>query len=300
MLGPVMIALVLALAWLDQYIDARPLPAGLRWLSERDTFPPGTVAFGTIAVLSFFASRELARILRDKGIAASTRITCGAALVGLTVSCLVPSGIQTVTSVAIVSTAAATVLLVSLIFYARRGTFEGVVAASGGAVLSFVYLGLMFGFLLAIRREHSVWVLVWALLLPKACDIGAYFTGRMIGRHKLIPWLSPGKTWEGLIGGMVLAAVAGAIGLWCVNDWDTPRAWVILMQGAIAGAIFGAVGQGGDLVASLLKRDAGIKDSGTILPGFGGMLDVLDSPLLVAPVAYWWLVVFGSTGGGLE
>jgi phosphatidate cytidylyltransferase len=182
------------------------------------------------------------------------------------------------------------VLGVSLVFYSRHRTFQGIVASAGGTLLTFVYLGLMFGAVLALRREHTIWTLLWVLMVIKSSDIGAYFTGKSIGRHKLIPWLSPGKTWEGLLGGMVFAALAGAVGLWLLHNYDAGAASLPKPRaGVSAGAVFAGPGLGGDLVMSLFKRDAGIKDSSTLLPGFGGVLDVLDSPLLVTPAAYWWL-----------
>ena len=150
----------------------------------------------------------------------------------------------------------------------------------------------MFGFLLAIRRHHEVWTVLWVLMVTKSCDIGAYFTGRAIGRHKLIPWLSPGKTWEGLLGGIVVASLVGAGGAWLLQQGriePAPGVWL----GALAGLLFANVGQAGDLMASMLKRDAGVKDSGNTLPGMGGLIDVLDSPLLVFPAAYWLLTFAG-------
>ncbi len=289
LLGPLLIALLLALAWLDQRLAGTLLPLGLEHLfPDRATTPPGLVLFFASLVISIIASRELVRIMRDKGILASKRITTFAAVVGLLVSCLVPSGISPVQAVAIVASAAIVVLMSALVFYSRHKTVQGVVAGAGGTLLAFVYLGLAFGFLLAIRREHPVWVLLWVLLVTKSSDIGAYFTGRSIGRHKLIVWLSPGKTWEGLIGGCVLAAIVGVLGLFVLERTGAARV-PPLWTGAIAGVLFGLVGQMGDLTASLFKRDAGIKDSGSVLPGFGGVLDVIDSPLLVAPVAFWWI-----------
>jgi phosphatidate cytidylyltransferase len=287
--GPVFIALVVALVWLDEWTDHRPLsPFWRNVFMGLDTPPPGVVLFLLSVVVSVLASRELARIMRDKGIAASKRIVTSAAIAGLVVSCLVPQDLPGEVAAQVVSTAAAAVLLLSLAYYSRHKTVQGAVAAAGGTLLAFVYLGLMFGFLLAIRREHPAWVLLWVLMTTKACDIGAFFTGVAIGRHKLILWLSPGKTWEGLFGGVLFAAVVGGLGRWIlvrVGITQQPGVW----EGAAAGAVFGIVGQTGDLVASLFKRDAGIKDSSRLLPGFGGILDVIDSPLLVAPVAYWWL-----------
>ena len=274
-LGPILIAALIGIAWLDQTLERRGLP-------------PGTAFFPVMILASIMASRELARILKDKGIQASKRIMTTASIAGLLVSCTVPMAWPATLAVAAVSSAAVGVLLLSLLFYSRNRITEGAIAAAGGTLLSFVYLGLMFGFVLAIRRHHSVWLLLWIVLTTKASDIGAFATGKAIGRHKLILWLSPGKTWEGLFGGVVLSAAVGAAGLWVLVRWSSetmPPVWT----GAIAGLLFGLTGVVGDLIASLFKRDAGRKDASQVLPGFGGVLDVLDSALLVAPVAVWWV-----------
>jgi phosphatidate cytidylyltransferase len=177
-----------------------------------------------------------------------------------------------------------------------------VVAAAGATMFAVAYLGMMGGFYLAIRRWHSAWVVLAVIIITKMGDTGAYTVGRMIGRHKLIPWLSPGKTWEGL-GGAVLFSTLFAMGFaWIAQHTDvsivhrTVNGQIVAIQqtysiggAAIAGVLFALVGHAGDLTVSLFKRDAGLKDSGNIIPGFGGILDVLDSPLLVAPVAYWML-----------
>jgi phosphatidate cytidylyltransferase len=289
LLGPVLIAVLLLVAWLDQRVEGAPLASFLRpILGGRDTVPPGLMIFFLAAALCFLAVRELATIMLAKGLPASKRIMTSAALLGLLVSCMVPWSTPGHVGALVVSSAAVLVLLSSLLFHSRHRSVEGVIAAAGAELLAFVYLGLMFGFVLAIRREHPVWVLLWIILVTKSCDIGAYFTGKSVGRHKLIPWLSPGKTWEGLAGGLVLAAAVGGAGAWALRVYagvpDIP-----VWSGLAAGAVFGVTGQLGDLIESLFKRDAGIKDAGAVLPGFGGVLDVLDSPLLVAPVAYWWL-----------
>jgi phosphatidate cytidylyltransferase len=153
-----------------------------------------------------------------------------------------------------------------------------------------VYLGFMLGFLLALRRSHSAWIVVGVVVVTKACDTGAYFTGRAIGRHKLIPWLSPGKTWEGLFGGVAASVIVGTA-LAAASRFLSEDDHVPLWLGAVCGTVFAVVGQLGDLAVSLFKRGAGIKDSSGILPGLGGVLDVLDSPLMVAPVAYWILTL---------
>jgi phosphatidate cytidylyltransferase len=202
--------------------------------------------------------------------------------------------------IGIVCTVSAVVLLGSLVFYSRDRQTEGVAAASGATLLAFVYLGLMGGFLIVLRREHSAWLVLGIVLVTKSFDIGAYFTGRFFGRRKLIQWLSPGKTWEGLLGGLVVASLVGALGAWfvglggvhVVSDAVRLRVW----QGAAMGLVFGLVGQAGDLFASLLKRDAGIKDAGRRLPGFGGVLDVIDSPIVVAPVAWWVFAALARMG----
>lgn len=294
-LGPFFVLFAIGILWLDQWLDGRPLPASLRWMfGDRETPPPGVALFLFVAVVLLMASRELAAIMRDKAIHASKRIVTAAALLGLVVSCLVPSDLRGPVSGQIVSSAAVGILLLSLAFYSRHKSVQGAIAAAGGTLLSFVYLGLMAGFLLAIRRDHSAWILLWVLLTTKACDIGAFFTGKAIGKHKLILWLSPGKTWEGLIGGVVFAALIGGIGRWCLEAWaGIPGGDPWVVKGVLAGAVFGLVGQTGDLIASLFKRDAGIKDSSKLVPGYGGILDIIDSPLLVAPVAYWWLQAVG-------
>lgn len=288
--GPILIAALVLIAWLDHTLAGRALPDAFRTILQEPTpvIPPGLVIFIAMVVASVMASRELAAILRAEGIQASKRIMTTASIAGLLVSCLVPARWEATTSVAVCSSAAVGVLLLSLLFYSRKRTVQGALAAAGGTLLSFVYLGLMFGFVLAIRREHSVWILVWIILTTKASDIGAFATGKAIGRHKLILWLSPGKTWEGLFGGVALSAIVGAAGLWGLHALKVeavPPIWT----GAVAGLIFGATGVVGDLIASLFKRDAGLKDSSHVLPGFGGVIDVLDSALLVAPVAFWWM-----------
>ncbi len=283
LMGPVLILGLVGLLALDDRAAGRGVPG---W--EGHAIPPGAVIALACAAIAVFGAMELSAMLRDKGLEGSRRLLSIGAVAGVLVSALAPGVESPATGVAIVSTCAMLVLLASLGFYSRHKTTRGVLAGAAGVVLAFVYLGLMFGFVLAVRREHSAWVLLWVLLVIKSCDIGAYFTGKAIGRHKLIPWLSPGKTWEGLAGGVVLSTAAAVAGREALARSGAPLG--LSMAGAAgAGIVFALAGQIGDLVMSLFKRDAGVKDSGKSLPGFGGVLDVLDSPLLVTPLAFWWL-----------
>jgi len=116
-------------------------------------------------------------------------------------------------------------------------------------------------------------------------DVFAYFTGRLLGRNRLFPRISPAKTWEGFIGGVIMALVCASI--FDHFDQNQPLfVWLVL------GFLLAVVGTGGDLVESLLKRNLQMKDSGSILPGHGGFLDRFDALLLGAPVAFAWLAIW--------
>ncbi|MBN1764650.1 MAG: phosphatidate cytidylyltransferase, partial [Sedimentisphaerales bacterium] len=113
----------------------------------------------------------------------------------------------------------------------------------------------------------------------KCSDIGAYFTGRFIGRHKLAPGISPGKTWEGFCGGIILAVIIASL-------FSNFSGIMNIGRSIVFGITIAIIGQLGDLLESMYKRDAGSKDSDNLVPEFGGMLDLVDSPLIAAPVAY--------------
>ncbi|MFN7022005.1 MAG: phosphatidate cytidylyltransferase [Phycisphaerales bacterium] len=294
-LGPVLIAMIAGLLWLDERLDARSVPeAWVRWWpGESGTWPAGLVLLCAGLLIVPLAARELARIFRANGVQASRRWLAMAAMAGLLVSAAVPRQTSSVNAVAMVSTVGGAVLIASLLWHIRGRNLQGATAAVGAALFAFIYLGLMFGFILALRREHSAWVVLGVLAVAKSSDIGAYFTGTLVGQHKLIPWVSPGKTWEGLFGGLAAAAGTACLGLWFARAAGPTIAPEIALRSyafaAVGGVLLGLTGQAGDLLASVLKRDAKLKDSGGVLPGFGGVLDVLDSVLLVAPVAFWLL-----------
>ncbi|MEL7484861.1 MAG: phosphatidate cytidylyltransferase, partial [Planctomycetota bacterium] len=272
--GPFFVLAVVGVFWLDELVAT--VTVGDR------TLPAATVLLPAICVALSFASWELSRILRENGVLASTIMSVAASLAGVLATTAGGSGGP------VVSSAAIGVLLMSLLYFARDKSFEGIVAGTGGVLLSFTYLGILGGFWILLRLEHSAWVCLWVVLVTKSCDIGAYFTGRSLGKRKLAPWLSPGKTQEGLVGGVVTAAIVSALGLVLLRRVGV--APDLSIAGALAtGAAVALLGQVGDLVASMFKRDAGRKDASRSLPGFGGWLDVLDSPLLVGVIAFWAL-----------
>nr|HMN39319.1 phosphatidate cytidylyltransferase [Phycisphaerales bacterium] len=209
--GISLIAALVCALWADQWVEGRETPGWLLWMMPARV-PAGVVLLVIGLLVVPIAAREMGRMFRAGGVMASRRWMAVAAISGLLVSALAPVGMSGPHAVALVAGIATAGLVCSLVWDIRGKGLRGAAGAGGAAMFAFVYLGLMFGFLLALRREHSAWVVAGVVLVTKACDTGAYFTGRAIGRHKLIPWLSPGKTWEGLAGGIALAAGAAGGG----------------------------------------------------------------------------------------
>jgi len=271
--GGIMIAALAALLWWDHHLQA----AGARVV--------GVPLAALTAVLLVVGYIEFARLaaaaglptLRATGIVASIVV----ALAPVWVPWLVgrSAGASTVLLVFAASVAACFFMQMA------RRRVEGAIRGIAATMLGIVYLGGLASGLLLIRVHCGMAALVVVLAAVKGADIAAYFTGSQIGRHKLIPWLSPGKSWEGLAGGLIAAAVVSMI-LNAVVGLGLAF-WVA----AVFGIALGLIGQFGDLCESLLKRDAGLKDSAAMIPGFGGVLDLVDSPLLAAPAGYALLTV---------
>jgi phosphatidate cytidylyltransferase len=168
----------------------------------------------------------------------------------------------------------------------QKGEFAQRVSASAGTLLGAVYLGglggAMAGLALLPPVSAGPWRLVLLLAIIMVADSAAYFAGRALGRNKLAPSISPAKTWEGAAAGL-LGGVVGALAVRALGLRGLP-----VLDAAVLGVLVAAVGTAGDLAESLLKRWAGVKDSGRLFPGHGGMLDRLDSLLFGAPVLYYY------------
>jgi phosphatidate cytidylyltransferase len=170
----------------------------------------------------------------------------------------------------------------------------GAISRMGHELFAVIYVTLPICFLVQLRLLHlnrlGLLAVVSVIFIVKAADSGAYFVGRSLGKHQMAPVLSPKKTWEGAIGAVITAMVAAVLFLRVILPQFVPE---VVMGSTAAilgyGASFAVVGMIGDLGESLIKRDSQQKDSASWLPGLGGVLDVLDSLLLAAPVGYlWW------------
>ena len=311
--GPIMIAALLGVFYLDNRLDRVSL-TGTVWQDlflGRDYLPAGIVMLVWLLVVIVFASRELCRIFHAENVAASPFMVGLSGCIGCILVYIIPYSTDSQQTIAIYASLMVLLFVLALVRHTWNRQPDGAVTVAAVTMFALIYLGTMPGFFLAIRRWHSAWIILAIILITKSCDIGAYFTGRALGRTKLIPWLSPGKTWEGLYGGVFMSGLV-ALGLAALaNHFNWFGKWEMnelgdrhfetyafpLWYAGICGLILGLVGVVGDLVESLFKRDAGIKDSGKTIPGFGGVLDVVDSPILVAPIAYWLLSLAAVIAG---
>ena len=241
---------------------------------------------GVLAVLGF---REVGKLARAAG---TGLLTCSG-LFGTLVIGLTPAWRQFFPYLLLDDIWFVLAAILILVFLEQMVRFrvDGAIVRIGATMLAVLYLGAGIAILLTIRMERGLPALVLFLAAVKSTDIGAYFVGTAIGRHKLIAWLSPGKSWEGLIGGLAAGAGASLLVVWLSGVHPRLAIDLSLGRAAIFGIAVGLAGQFGDLCESLLKRSARAKDSGALIPEFGGVLDILDSLLLAAPVGYLLLEI---------
>jgi phosphatidate cytidylyltransferase len=189
------------------------------------------------------------------------------------------------------------VLMVSFVVQSVQFVKPGrTMATIAGTILAVAYVGLLGSFTIQMRwlagPYHGIMPLMFLIATAKGADTGAYALGRLAGRHKLWPRLSPNKTIEGAVGGMVFAILA-SLGVALVGRQllDIPTlGWP---EAVGFGLMVGLVAQLGDLMESMIKRDCERKDASSTVPGFGGVLDVIDSLLFAGPVAYGFWIALG-------
>ena len=190
---------------------------------------------------------------------------------------------QYVTFLAIISLMI--LMTIYVVTFPKYGTEQITVAFFG-----IFYVGIMFSYLYQVREMPDGKYLVWLILLSSwGCDTFAYCAGKLFGKHKMTPKLSPKKSVEGGIGGIAGAALLGVLYALAINKWGNAGAGIVRF--AIIGAAGGAISQVGDLAASAIKRNHNIKDYGKLIPGHGGILDRFDSVIFTAPIIYYLAVL---------
>ncbi|MBU0617179.1 MAG: phosphatidate cytidylyltransferase [Planctomycetes bacterium] len=290
---------IFVLMMLDAWLAARPAPDLLildvnlsAWLCH------GAISTLILLVLSALAAKEVTHFVRQAGYRpnrAIVQLFAAGLVIGPYISFNLRQGAGWYDESWGMLWVSIALGLAFLLQAVRRGTEHATINVAS-AIFIIVYTGGLAGYLTRLRMEiggyEGTVVLLFSVFLVKANDIGAFFTGTAFGKHKLIPWLSPKKTWEGFVGGLVVTVILSVLLGRFLPDSVTAG----MSAGPLAypwgfvwfGLLMGLLSVAGDLVASLLKRDAAVKDSGEVIPGMGGVLDILDSPLLAAPAAWFF------------
>lgn len=280
--GPLLSLALIALIYFDERLGCISCECGT-------TFQPGVLIALLAMLVAPLVALEFGAMANNANIRCSTPTLLLSMEAWIIAIYLMPPSMPATKAIAIMATLLVGSFFASIVCLSRGKDLRGVVGGATFSVATAAYVAMGFGLLLLLRRDHSAWWIMGIIATVKMCDTGAFFVGCNLGKHKMIPWISPAKTWEGLIGGLATASLT-AIGLAALNNHYLPSEPTITYGfAAILGVIFGALGQIGDLVISIFKRDCGIKDASSVLPGLGGILDVLDSLLLVSAVAYWLL-----------
>jgi phosphatidate cytidylyltransferase len=177
-------------------------------------------------------------------------------------------------------------LLFLTIMQFKRRQNSGAIVGISTTLFGILYVSWFFSFLIKIRQlENGIGLLASLIIITKLGDVGAYLIGSRFGRHPLIPRISPNKSVEGAFGGLLFSVM----GAFACQGMGMMR--FELGQLLFIGFMLGVVGQLGDLSESLMKRDCQVKDSAEVIPGFGGVLDLIDSVLFTAPVFYFYITI---------
>lgn len=263
----------------------------------------GWVLGGLVAVVAWLAAREFYGLARARGVRPFAAVGALAAAGIVLLATAYPTPVEAAPPAAAVLLSVTLLSLAGAVWLRWPGGEP--MAAVGATVTGVVYIGFTLAFVPFLRwLPASVpgaltgdrWQATAFVLLPLAAiwvgDAAAYFAGRAWGRRKLARTVSPGKTVVGAVAGIVGAGLAGAaVAAWALSR--VPALTVPVLTAAWIGALLGAVAQVADLAESALKREAGVKDSGTLLPGHGGMLDRVDSLLYALPTTWALLLLAG-------
>ncbi|MCJ7728963.1 MAG: phosphatidate cytidylyltransferase [Sedimentisphaerales bacterium] len=273
--GTLMTLVFIGIVLLDGYLD------GSLTASAGDDKPiRGTLLVILVAILMVFGLLELSKLASAKG-------------AKILLPCSIPASVLLSTSsywpffpfTFYLFTLLLAFSVTACFLYQRiRYGVSGVLANCGAACFSMLYIGLLGGFVPAVRIDFGPWHLLMLIFVVKCSDIGAYTAGRLFGKHRFSPVISPGKTWEGMAGAVGAAVVVAVV---FAVSCDIMTWWL----GALFGVGFAFIGQMGDLAESMLKRDAEKKDASNNVPGFGGILDVVDSILITAPFGYLFFFI---------
>jgi len=301
--GVLIIAFVIGLAWLD-FCIYHGLARDIVWL------PKGIILLPAYLICLMLLTREVLRILNAAGLHPHPpSVYLGNLFIAI--SCWIANVIQQHNLEVLENTTsrggwewAATASIIALLAVAggvilafaaemRRYSHPGGVTINlAGAVFTFAYLGLLSCFMIQLHMAYGIWAILSLVVVTKMCDTGAFTFGKLFGRYRITPGLSPGKTLEGAIGGLLFACVGAWLWFAIVPPLFGKEVATPLLGWALFGLAVALAGMVGDLAGSLIKRDSKMKDSGQAVPGFGGVLDIFDSILMAAPVAYvFW--VFG-------
>ncbi|MGL4595216.1 MAG: phosphatidate cytidylyltransferase [Thermoguttaceae bacterium] len=301
------------------YWDVRLSQYG--YMKEIVWLPRGIVLFPIYCACLVFLTREVLRILNASGLhPLAWTVYLGNLLIAI--SCWLANVFQqykldilnettskggwqwasTASFVALLAVAVG----VMLSFFAEMRRYShpgGVTINLAGSVFAICYLGLLSCFIIQLHMAYEIWATLSLALVTKLSDTGAFTIGKLFGRTKLTPGISPGKTIEGAVGGLFFACIGAWFWFdimlplgdhWKLREAANPTpiyAWLLF---GICVALAGMIG---DLAGSLIKRDSYMKDSGHSVPGFGGVLDLFDSLLMAAPVVYvFWALGIVSPG----
>lgn len=246
----------------------------------------GWIYFLAVALLNVIAIYELYCALNKIGIYTKIIPICVLTVMFLTAINFLPHLNYKIIPLSVV------LLLIFIFLYGIIDNSKNHITDIAFSIFSFTYTTMMFMYFILTRQlSHGVIIVWWIFITTWLCDTGAFFTGIKFGKNKLVPNISPHKTVEGSIGGIVFSAV----GSFLFSSFLIPE--ISFVDALLVGLIIGVCSQIGDLSASLIKRYCHIKDFSNIIPGHGGILDRFDSALFSFPAAYYYIIMFIQKGG---